>query len=116
MWLALLAAAMCAGCGAADSAPDATAVARDFQAALDGRDGRSACAQLSDKTASKLEKDERKPCEEAIFTVDLPAGTEVARARVYVTSASVDVLDGGTLFLEEADDGWEISAAGCKPT
>jgi hypothetical protein len=113
--LALLAAAGGAGCGAADRAPDATAVASDFQAALDRRDGQAACDQLSDETANKLESDEQKPCEEAILDVNLPRATGVSRARVYVTSASVKV-DGGTLFLDEAPHGWEISAAGCKPT
>jgi hypothetical protein len=102
-------------CGSRCSLPRCVPAAAP-QTARRTRPPSRAASQLSDKTASKLEKDERKPCEEAIFTVDLPAGTEVARARVYVTSASVDVLDGGTLFLEEADDGWEISAAGCKPT
>jgi hypothetical protein len=33
-----------------------------------------------------------------------------------VTSASVSLVDGGTLFLDEASDGWEISAAGCRPS
>ena len=111
--LALLA-GVGSGCGAADRADDATAVAHGFQAALDGKDGQTACAQLSDQTARKLEQDEGKPCEEAIFDVELPTATEVPRARVYVTSATVGVA-GGALFLDEAPDGWEVSAAGCKP-
>jgi hypothetical protein len=114
--LALLPAVLCAGCGAAASAPDATGVARDFQAALHDQDGPAACSQLSENTAKALEADEQKPCEEAILDLDLPTGTEVAGARVYVTSASVEVLVGARLFLEEAADGWQISAAGCKPT
>jgi hypothetical protein len=113
--LALLAAVSCSACGAADRADDATSVAHVFQAALGGKDGQKACAQLSEETTSKLEQDEGAPCEEAIFDVDLPTATGVPRARVYVTSASVEV-DGGTLFLDEAPGGWEISAAGCKPS
>ena len=113
--LVLIVPAVCAGCGAADRAPDATAVARDFQAALDGRDGRLACSRLSDETASKLERDEQKPCAEAILGLDLPTDTEVARAHVYVTSAWVGA-GSSVLFLDEAPAGWEISAAGCTPT
>jgi hypothetical protein len=33
-----------------------------------------------------------------------------------VTSASVALARGGAIFLDEAADGWEISAAGCRPT
>jgi hypothetical protein len=113
--LALLAVVACCGCGAADRADDATAVAHVFQAALDGKDGQKACAQLSDQTASKLEQDEGRPCEEAIFDLDLPTATDVPRARVYVTSAAAEV-EGGALFLDEAPGGWEVSAAGCKPS
>jgi hypothetical protein len=40
----------------------------------------------------------------------------VETARVYVTSASVALASGGTMFLDEAADGWEVSAAGCRPT
>ena len=40
----------------------------------------------------------------------------MAETSVYVTSAAVSLLDGGTLFLDEAPDGWEISAAGCRPS
>ena len=113
--LALLAAIFCSGCGAADRADDATAVAHVFQSALDAKDGQKACAQLSDQTASSLEQDEGRPCEDAILDVDLPTATAVPRARVYVTSAAVE-LDGGALFLDESPGGWQISAAGCKPT
>jgi hypothetical protein len=114
--LALLAAPIQAGCGAADRAPDATAVARGFQTAIDREDGATACEQLGEETKSSLESDEGKPCEEAILGLELPSGTEVSRARVYVGSASVAVPDGTTVFLDESSDRWEVSAAGCTPT
>jgi hypothetical protein len=104
------------GCGAADRAPDAAAVAERFQAALDASDGQAACAQLSEETTSKLERQEGQPCEEAILGLELPAGGAAARTSVYITSASVALDEGGTLFLSQASDGWEISAAGCRPT
>jgi hypothetical protein len=112
----LLAAAIQVGCGAADRAPDATAVARAFQTAIDREDGAAACEQLGDETKRSLESDEGKPCDEAILDLDLPSGTEVRRARVYVGSASVPLPNGTTVFLDESPSRWEVSAAGCTPT
>jgi hypothetical protein len=114
--LAVLAAILAAGCGASDRAPDAAAVVQRFQAALDNRDGAAACAQLNPQTAGKLQQQEQRPCEQAILDLGLPTGGAVARAGVYVTSAYVSLDEGGTLFLDEASHGWEISAAGCRPT
>jgi hypothetical protein len=114
--LALVAAGLLAGCGASDRADDAGTVAQRFQAALAARDGGGACAELSEEAASKVEQQEGSPCEEAILGLELPTGSELAEARVYVTSASISVAEGGTLFLDEAANGWEVSAAGCRPT
>ena len=112
----LIVIAVCVGCGNSERRADATAVGQHFQAALDDRDGEAACAQLSEETAAKLEQQEQRPCEEAILEVKLPSGGSVTKADVYVTSAAVGVTAGGTLFLDEAPGGWEISAAGCRPT
>jgi hypothetical protein len=114
--LALLAAVPLTGCGSSGRAADATTVARDFQTALDNQDGGGACDRLSKQVAAKLAGDEQKPCDEAILGLDLPTDTDVARARVYVNSASVALPDGDTLFLDEAPSGWEISAGGCQPS
>jgi hypothetical protein len=114
--VALLAAAVGAGCGGADRADDATRAAGGFQRALSDRDGRAACAQLSDETAAELERDEQKACADAILDLDLPTGGSVAPARVSVRSASVEEASGRWIFLDEAPDGWAVSAAGCKPT
>jgi hypothetical protein len=35
------------------------------------------------------------------------------KASVYVTTASVSLARGGRTFLDEFDDGWKLSAAGC---
>lgn len=107
-------ACLCAGCG--ERSDDAAAVVERFQTALDGKDGAGACAELSEQTASALEQQEGHPCDEAILDVHLATSREVAQTSVYVTSASVSLVDGGTLFLDEASDGWEISAAGCRPS
>jgi hypothetical protein len=105
-----------AGCGTAQRADDARAVAERFQTALDRDDGAAACAELSEQTSEALEQQEGSPCEEAILEVELPDGTDFGDAEVDVTSAAVPVLEGGTLFLNEGPGGWEISAAGCSPT
>jgi hypothetical protein len=104
------------GCGASDRASDAGAVAERFHAALEQRDGASACAELSEETASKLEQQEATPCEEAVLELELPRGGTAAESSVYVTSASVALAEGGTTFLDEGADGWKVSAAGCTPT
>jgi hypothetical protein len=109
-------AVLVAGCGTTERADDVRAVAERFQSALDEGDGAAACAELSEETSQALEQQEGKPCEDAILEVELPDGTELGDAEVEVTSAAVPVLEGGTLFLDEGPGGWEISAAGCRPT
>jgi hypothetical protein len=109
-------AAVLGGCGASDRAPDAAAVAERFHEAVGQGDGEAACAELAEETASKLERQEDKPCEEAILDLDLPQAGEAASTTVYVTTASVSLAEGGTAFLDESDRGWEVSAAGCVPT
>jgi hypothetical protein len=104
------------GCGTADREHDAAAVAERFHAALEARDGEAACTELNPETASKLEQQEKKPCEEAILTLELPRGGTVVDARVYVTSALAQRAQGGSDFLDRGPDGWMVSAAGCEPT
>jgi hypothetical protein len=104
------------GCGTADRERDVAAVAGRFHAALEARDGEAACAELNPETASKLEQQEKNPCEEAILTLELPSGGTIAGARVYVTSASAQRAEGGTDFLDKGPHGWMVSAAGCEPT
>jgi hypothetical protein len=105
-----------AACGTASREHDAAAVAQRFQAALQADDGKAACDQLSEETASKLEQQEKKPCEEAILGLELPKGGTVAFIEVEITSAFVRLAEGGADFLDEGPEGWSISAAGCEPT
>jgi hypothetical protein len=91
-------------------------VAERFQAALQSKDGKAACAELSEETASKLEQQEKKPCEQAILGLELPKGSSVAFTEIEVTSAYVGLAEGGADFLDEGPEGWSISAAGCEPT
>ena len=104
-----------AGCGASDRAPDAATVAESFYAALDRGDGEAACKALAPQTQSKLEHQEGTPCDTAILDLNLPRRATAAKTSVYVTSASVSLAQGGRTFLDEFEEGWKISAAGCAP-
>jgi hypothetical protein len=114
--LACLLAPALAACGTAGREADAAAVAKRFHAAVESGDGQAACKELSESTASKLEQQEKKPCEQAIVSVGLPKGATVASAGVYVTSAFAQLSEGGTDFLDEGPQGWKVSAAGCEPS
>jgi hypothetical protein len=105
-----------AGCGTGERADEAAAVAERFHAALESGNGQAACDELSEETASALEQQEKKPCEEAILGLELPKGGTVAATGVYVKSAYALRAEGGTDFLSEGPRGWTISAAGCTPT
>jgi hypothetical protein len=105
-----------AGCGTGGRERDAAAVAERFHAALERGDAQTACDQLSEETASKLEQQEGKPCEKAILTLKLPKGGTAAVRRVEITSAYVGLAEGSADFLDEGPEGWRISAAGCEPT
>ena len=104
-----------AGCGTEEREDDAAAVAERFHAALAAGDGAAACEDLSEETASRLERQEKRPCEEAILGLELPEGGTVAYRRVELRSAMTRLAEGGTDFLDEGSDGWKISAAGCEP-
>jgi hypothetical protein len=113
---ACLLAATLAACGSGDRERDAAAVSERFHAALQAGDGQAACDQLNEETASKLEQQEKKPCDRAILGLGLPKGGRVAATGVYVQSGYALRADGGTDFLSEGPEGWTISAAGCRPT
>jgi hypothetical protein len=114
--LACLLALALAGCGTGGREDDAAAVAESFHAALEQSDGKAACAKLNPQTASTLEQDEQKPCEEAITSLDIPKGGTVADTRVYLTSAFASLAEGTVDFLDKSSEGWWVSAAGCSPT
>jgi hypothetical protein len=105
-----------AACGTAERERDAAAVTERFHAALEANDGAAACDELSEETASKLEEQEKKPCEEAILELELPKGGSVADTRGEITSAVTTLADGDSDFLDEGPEGWKIAAAGCVPT
>ena len=103
-----------AACGSAGRERDVAAVTEQFHAALEQDDGQAACAELNPATASKLEREEKKPCAAAITRLQLPKGGTVADTRVYLTSAFASLAGGTVDFLDESSEGWSISAAGCS--
>ena len=70
-------------------------------------DGQAACDQLNEETASKLEQQEKKPCEQAILTLKLPKGGTVAVRAWRSTSAFTPLAEGARDFLDEGPDGLE---------
>jgi hypothetical protein len=114
--LAATAVVVSAGCGPADRAPDAAAVAESFHGAIEVGDGSAACAALAEETRSKLEQQEQAPCEQAVLELELPRGATAAETSVYVTTAAVSLTEGGKTFLDESAAGWKVSAAGCART
>ena len=103
------------GCGTADREADVAAVTDAFHAALEAQEGPAACALLNAQTAAALERQERRPCEDAILELDLPAGARASGAEVYVTSGYAELGASGAAFLDEGPEGWRISAGGCTP-
>jgi hypothetical protein len=103
-------------CGTGGAESDAAQVVERFHAALGAGDGAQACEQLSDATRRELARQEGKPCERAVLSIELARHGTAAETRVHMTSASVDLAAGGTAFLDETSAGWRISAAGCAPT
>jgi len=102
------------GCGATDP-EGASRAAERFYAAASAKDGDAACEELSETTRKELERDEQKPCREAVLMLQL-SGRRAVRTSAYVTQAKVDLDGGESAFLEETPHGWRVTAAGCKPT
>ena len=106
--------ATAAGCGRADDETTARAVTDRFLAAVESGDGEQACTQLSPDTRAELEKQEQRPCRDAVTELELEGGS-VARVQVYVLNAMVELSSGEAAFLDEGEEGWRLSAVGCKP-
>ena len=107
---------LAAGCGTAEREADLIAVSDTFHAALAAQDGAAACAELSTDAAETLERDERRPCPEAVLELDLPAGVRASAAEVWVTSGYADLPGPKVAFFENGPAGWKVTAAGCTPS
>lgn len=101
------------GCGQADERAQVRDVTQRFSAALGDGDGAAACALLDAPTRAALEQQEERACAEAIGSLGLrPAA--VARVRVFVTSAQVQLDGGEVAYLGRGRAGWRVSAVGCR--
>jgi hypothetical protein len=103
-----------AGCGRGGAATSVRTVTDQFFAAIDSGDGERACAQLDPETRAALEDQEKSACRDAITQLDLQA-SRVEDVKVYVRSAMVELASGDAAFLDEGQEGWRLSAAGCTP-
>jgi hypothetical protein len=106
--------AAAAGCGTDTDERDASRAAEQLYAAVAAKHGGAACQTLTPAAAHALEQQEREPCARAVTSVQL-SESRVSRVRVYETSAAVSFAGGDTAFLDHTDQGWRVSAAGCKP-
>jgi hypothetical protein len=105
-----------AACGTGGRERDVAAVSESFHAALRSGDGKAACDAVSEETRSKLEQQEKKPCDQAILSLQIPKSATIAVRHVEITSAYIGLAGGNADFLDEGPEGWKISAAGCKPS
>ncbi|MGY1794454.1 hypothetical protein ACI796_10745 [Geodermatophilus sp. SYSU D00525] len=90
--------------------PDVEQVAGDFAVA----DPATRCDLLTDAAVQALEHEEPTGC--PVVLEELPLGTGgVVSTQVWGQEAQVRLTDD-TLFLTRAPDGWEVAAAGCRPS
>jgi hypothetical protein len=103
-----------AGCGRAGDEATARTVTEDFFAAVQSGDGEQACTQLSPDTRAELEQQEQRPCRDAVTELKLEGGS-IAHVQVYLLNAMVELSSGEAVFLDQGEEGWRLSAIGCKP-
>jgi len=102
-----------AGCGRSGDRASVRTVAEGFYAAVGDHEGARACGWLSADARKALEKDESAPCARAVEQLKL-SGRSAQRVEVYSTNAAVALRGGDVVYLEETQQGWRISAAGCR--
>lgn len=111
--LVAVCAALLTGCASEAGERDASTVAVQFVRAAGAGDTPTACALLTPKARDDLVASEGRPCAESLPADRLGAGP-VRGVDVWSDQAQV-TTDAGTVFLTEFDDGWLVSAAGCRP-
>jgi hypothetical protein len=103
-----------AGCGQSDDRAAVRSVSDRFFASVDSGDGEAACAELSADARTELEGQEQRECRVAVTHLRLEGGAP-AHIEVYLTNAKVDLPGGESAFLDRTQQGWRLSAIGCKP-
>jgi hypothetical protein len=103
------------GCSSVDDrASAASATASRMRAAVDSKNGATACGLLAPDTASEIAESAGKSCADAILEEDLPTAGTVTDTVVYGQWAQVRLSDD-TMFLGAFPHGWRVVAAGCTP-
>lgn len=98
-------------CGADVERTEAAGVADAFEAA-EVTDPSAACGRLAPRALEAVEEDGA-DCPVALADVGLPEAG--ARVSVVVAGHSAQVrYSGDTVFLARFDDGWRVTAAGCR--
>ena len=103
-----------AACGRSGARDDVRAVTERFFAAVESGDGDTACEQLSPNTRAELERQEQADCREAITKLQLEGGT-VSSLDVFALNAVVELSSGELAYVDDGEEGWRLSAVGCKP-
>lgn len=108
--LATVGLAVLAGCGADVERTEAARAADAFTAS-GAQDPAAACARLAPRALEDVE--EEGPCASALREAGLPPAGR--RLGVTVAGHSAQVrYTGDTVFLARFDDGWRVTAAGCR--
>ena len=112
--VALVVAGLAGGCGNDSDEREAGEAVTRFADAVARGDGQAACEELTEEAASSLDEEPGATCETEVVKLDV-SPSAVADATIAVTSGEVDLVGGGTFFLDETSQGWKVSAAGCEP-
>ena len=108
-----LVAGAAAGCGTGEDRDQARGAAEALYAAVEAGDGQAACRQLSPQARQELEGQEQAECADAILGLEL-TGVDVQRVEVFLNEAAVHLSGGESVFLDETQQGWRVSALGCR--
>ena len=109
----VLAALVAAGCGTSDDRDQARATVERFYDAVREDDGAGACEQLSESLLEQVESQTENECDNVITRLEYDGGA-IVETRVFITNAKVDLRSGESAFLGREDDGWKLTAIGCK--
>jgi len=107
------AALCCAGCGSAPADSAWRSTARTFASAIASSDGEAACAVLADSVREELARDSG-DCATGVLDAGLEPPGEIRSGERFGTAAST-AFDGDVYFLGRFPDGWQVTAAGCRP-
>src|SRR5689334_14758316 len=100
-----------AGCANGSSEQEAASAAARFLTATSRGDGQTACDLLTPLVRQNLVTSQGQPCPQSL-PMDQLRGT-VGQAEVWSDWARVST-NQGTVFLTQFDNGWLVSAAGCR--